>query len=61
MHRIVRRSRRVLAVVVLCSLALAPSAFAANTGESPFRRFIRRLIVRVFDDTLSVPPGLLIP
>lgn len=60
MSRFARGSRAVFAVVLLCSL-LAPTAFAASrTGDSPFRRAVRRLIARTFDE-ISIPPGFWTP
>ncbi len=61
MRSIVRHCRHASAAVLLCSLLFAPVALAAaERGESPLRKFLRRLIVRVFDDALSIPPGILI-
>jgi hypothetical protein len=61
MSKVACRFRGVLAAVLICSVLVTPTVFAARTGESPFRRFVRKLIPRVFDDLLSIPPGALLP
>jgi hypothetical protein len=49
-------ARRAIGAVLLISVIVAPAAFAAkDRDESPFRRFIRRLIVHVLDDRIGVP------
>jgi hypothetical protein len=61
MSKVAGRFRGALAAVLICSVLVTPTAFAARTGESPFRRFLRKLITRAFDDRLSIPPGVLLP
>lgn len=56
-----RRVRAIFAAVLICSVLVTPTALAAKTGDSPFRRFVRKLIPRVFDDLLGIPPGALVP